>query len=127
MYNRIKEGVMEDIFNFAVDGEMFEKIENGKKTIHIFIKNPKQAKLEAKNLITFSNKDDEGKTPIRAEIENVFFFDDFLIAVETLGREKCGFGGSQAFERASDKFLAGETSYEEVVKNGVMAVEFKII
>ena len=50
-----------------------------------------------------------------------------MSAVETLGREKCGFGGSQAFEKASDKFLSGETSYEEVVKNGVMAIEFKII
>ena len=65
MYNRSEEGIMEDIFNFAVDNEMYEKIVNGKKTIHIFIKNPKQAKLEAKNLITFSNKEDAEKDSIR--------------------------------------------------------------
>ena len=111
LYNKKKGKFMEDIFNFIVSDEMFDKIKSGKKTIHIFIRNIKQSKLEVKNQITFLKKDDEEKNVIHAEIENIFYFDDFMSAVETLGREKCGFGGTQAFEKTSDKFLAGENSY----------------
>ena len=47
-------------------------------------------------------------------------------AVETIGKEPCGFRPSATYEKASDVFLTGE-SYETIEKYGIVAIIFKII
>ena len=129
---------MEDIYKFVVDNETYEKILAGKKIIQIALNTPPRKAYAIGNLITFVRdvkdiditslkKDAKGEISmsVNATIENLFYFTDIREAVESLGKEKCGFKPSQSFERASDTFLSKET-YEQVAKNGLVAVQFKL-
>ena len=123
---------MEDIYKFVVDSETFEKILNGKKTVQIAINTPKRKSYAIGNKLTFVK---DGATDalsenakvetVDASIESLLYFADIREAVETLGKEKCGFKPSQTFEKASDIFLSKET-YESMQKNGLVAILFKL-
>lgn len=126
---------MEDIYKFVVDSETFDKILNGKKTVQIAINTPKRKSYAVGNKLTFvreessENKEEsevDKQNSVEAVIENLLYFADIREAVETLGKEKCGFKPSQSFEKASDIFLSKET-FESVQKNGLVAIVFKLI
>lgn len=125
---------MEDIYKFVVDDETFEKIVNGKKNVQIAINTPKRKSYAIGNKLTFVGSENSENKPageeskpksVDATIENLLYFADIREAVETLGKEKCGFKPSQSFEKASDIFLSQET-YESVQKNGLVAIVFKL-
>lgn len=119
---------MEDIYKFVVDAEIFNKILEGKKVIQIEINTPQRKSYAPGNIITFvcAEQDEQAeKKQVNATIENLFYFSDIREAVESLGKEKCGFKPSQSFENASDKFLSQET-FEQVQKNGLVAIQFKL-
>ncbi len=129
---------MEDIYSFVVDSETLERIISGKKTIQLAINTAKRKAYAVGNQITFvvelqsatgnelQKENNTEKVTVKAEIDNLYYFTDIREAVETLGKEKCGFKPSQTFEKASDIFLANE-KYEQVEKNGLVAISFKLI
>ena len=123
---------MEDIYKFYVDAETYDRIVAGKKTIHLVINAPKCKTYAAGNQITFEKKPEADSdlnispATVKAEIDNLYYFTDIREAVETLGKEKCGFKQSQTFEKGEDKFLSTE-KYEKVEKNGLLAISFKLI
>ena len=122
---------MEDIYKFVVDDETFEKILSGKKTVQIVINTPKRKSYATGNKLTFvsevnqENGAEAQPKSVEVIIDNLLYFADIREAVETLGKEKCGFKPSQSFEKASDIFLSKET-YESVQKNGLVAIVFKL-
>ncbi len=129
---------MEDIYKFELDNDMFEKLLSGKKTAQLVINEPKRKVYAVGNQITFVRKveEDDGEQQAEAEekqvqtknakIENLLYFADVTEAVETLGKETCGFKHSATIEKASDIFLA-TGSYEAIEKNGIVALVFKVI
>ncbi len=131
--------MMEDIYKFTISSDEFDRIESGKKTIHLVVNDPKRKVYTNGNQIDFFRKLDgldeetlklveEGKTKsqIKAEIVNLLYFGDVREAVETLGKENCGFRPSETFEKSSDIFLSGE-SFEAIEKYGIVAIVFKTI
>lgn len=130
---------MEDIYKFVIEKDMFEKIVSGKKTIHLVVNNAKRKDYAVGNEITFclnldnlsdeereEFKDDVTKSQIHAKIENLLYFDNIKDAIESLGREACGFKPNAPVEKASDAFLANE-SFEDIEKNGIVAISFKCL
>ena len=128
---------MEDIYKFVVEKEEFDKILSGKKTIHLVVNETKRKDYAIGNQITFclnteNFSDDELKqvengeilAQKNAEIVNLMYFDDIKEAIESLGRENCGFKPNAPVEKASDAFLAGE-SFESIEKHGIVAIFFK--
>ena len=116
---------MEDVFTIDVSEEAFEKILNGTKTIQLDINDRKRKNFAVGNIISFRYKTEEEAKEQKAVIENLLYFNNITEAVETLGKEKCGFKPSATFEKASDAFLSGE-SYEDIEKFGIVAIIFKL-
>lgn len=116
---------MEDIYKFAISEEEFEKILTEKKQAHIFINSNKYKSFAEGNLITFVSGEDEDKRVVEVVIDSIFHFPTVTEAIESIGKEKCGFKNSQTFDKASDIFLSNE-SYELVEKYGVGAILFRL-
>lgn len=120
---------MVDIYKFELDNDMFEKLLSGKKTVQLVVNDSKRKDYAVGNQITFVRKAVEGESleseAKNAVIENLLYFADVREAVETLGKEKCGFKPSATEEKASDLFLSSE-SFETVEKNGIVALIFKL-
>ena len=55
----------------------------------------------------------------------ILYFNDFVEAVNTLGKESCGFKASATIEKTSDMSLA-QGSFENVEKYGIVAVIFEL-
>ena len=117
---------MENIYKFVVNEEEFERIEAGKKVVHLYVADNKHKAFDEGNEITFECQIENEKKEIEAIIESILYFPTIVEAVESLGKEECGFKNSQTLERTSDIFLAGEKSYEPVEKYGIGAIKFKI-
>ena len=116
---------MEDIYTISVDEESFDKILSGKKTIQLEVNNKKHKVFAVGNQISFALKTEEKTKVQKAIIENLLYFNNITEAVETLGKEQCGFKPSATFEKASDVFLSGE-DYEDIEKFGIVAIIFKL-
>lgn len=123
---------MEDIYKFVVESDVFEKVVAGKKTIQLVINDKKHKDYAVGNQLTFVKKLEENAgvnveaETQKVEIENLLYFTDVKEAVETLGKEKCGFKPSATVEKASDIFLSNE-NFEVIEKYGIMAVVFKLV
>lgn len=122
---------MEDIYRFEVSADEFEKVVAGKKTIQLVVNDPKHKTFAVGNQLTFVKTLEEGESKEnelsqKVEIENLLYFSNVTEAVETLGKEKCGFKPSATIEKASDIFLSNE-NFEPIEKYGIMAVMFKLI
>ena len=117
---------MEDIFTFQLDAEAYEKALSGKKNVQLEINNKNKKNFAVGNKITFVCKTEEKQRQVNATIENLLYFNTIMEAVETLGKESCGFKPNSTFDKASDAFLSGE-SYESIEKFGIVAIIFKII
>lgn len=121
---------MEDIYKFTLDNDTFERVLSGKKTVQLVVNDSKHKSYAVGNVITFERESTEGldenavKT-VDATIENLLYFADIKEAVETLGKESCGFKHSATIEKASDIFLSTE-SFEATQKNGLVAIMFKV-
>ena len=128
---------MVDIYSFEIHSAEFDRILSGKKTVQLMVNEPKRKDYAVGNQITFKrnmetiSEDDEkllkkGKliVEIQATISNLLYFNDFVEAINTLGKESCGFKPSVAVEKTSDLFLA-EGSYEQVEKYGIVALVFE--
>lgn len=122
---------MQDIYTFELSAEEFEKVTAEKKTIQLVINDTKHKTFAVGNQITFvksleEGEDKESQELVKAEIESLLYFSNVTEAVETLGKEKCGFKPSATIEKASDIFLSNE-NFESIEKYGIMAVIFKLI
>ncbi len=126
---------MEDIYTFTLDSDTFERVLSGKKTVQILIHDAKHRVYEVGNQITFNREvkedmADESNSDIvmtqKAVIENLLYFANFNEAIETIGKEKCGFKPNAPLEKSSDQFLSQE-KYEAIEKNGLVALVFKTI
>lgn len=128
---------MVDIYSFEIHSLEFDRILSGKKTVQLMVNEPKRKDYAVGNQITFKrnmetiSEDDEkllkkGKlvVEIQATVSNLLYFNDFIEAINTLGKESCGFKPSVAIEKTSDLFLA-EGSYEQVEKYGIVALVFE--
>lgn len=128
---------MLDIYTFEIHSLEFDRILSGKKNVQLMINEPKRKDYAVGNKITFKRKEetltDEQKelasngklqTEIEATVSNLLYFNDFIEAVNTLGKENCGFKSSVAIEKTSDLFLASG-SYEQVEKFGIVAIVFE--
>ena len=116
---------MEDIYSFEVSDYEFEKMMAGVKVAHLFVNLPKYKTFAIGNEITFVMKTENEQKEIETIIENILYFSDITEAIESVGKEKCGFRPSQTFDKASDLFLSNE-SYEQIEKYGVGVILFKI-
>lgn len=117
---------MEDIYKFKVSEEEFKKIEEGTKVVHLYVSDNKHKAFAEGNEIDFVCEIGDEKKIIGAMIESIMHFPTIVEAVESMGKERCGFKNSQPFEKVSDIFLSNETSYEPVEKYGIGAILFKI-
>ena len=119
---------MVDIYRFELDADSFERVVQGKKTIQLVINDSKHKVYSIGNQLVFALKTEEGVEPkeVKATIDQLLYFADVKEAVETLGKEKCGFKPSATFEKASDLFLSNE-NFENIEKYGIMAVLFTVI
>ena len=128
---------MVDIYSFEIHSLESDRILSGKKTVQLMVNEPKRKDYAVGNQITFKrnmetiSEDDEkllkkGKlvVEIQATVSNLLYFNDFVEAINTLGKESCGFKPSVAIEKTSDLFLA-EGSYEQVEKYGIVALVFE--
>ena len=118
--------VMKDIFTIELSDDLFEKVVNEKKTVHLEINDNKHKVMVVGNQLTFVNKTEDGVREVSAVIENLLYFSTITEAIETVGKEPCGFRPSATYEKASDVFLTGE-SFETVEKYGIVAIIFKIV
>lgn len=129
---------MVDIYSFMLESDEFEKVLNGKKTVQLVINEPKRKVYAVGNKISFLKnlegldeetlkniEDGKEKKMVEATIENLLYFADVKEAVETLGKETCGFRPSATFEKATDQFMSGD-SFESIDKNGIVAIIFKL-
>ena len=129
---------MVDIYTFELHSLEFDRIISGKKTVQLLLNEPKLKDYSVGNQITFKRNiealTDEQKesyekgelvVEIKAMVSNLLYFNDFVEAINTLGKEACGFKSSATIEKSSDLFLA-EGSYENVEKYGIVAVIFEI-
>ena len=124
---------MKDIYTFEVDSDTFERVLAGKKTIQLVVNDNKHKVYDVGNQLTFVRVLAEGAEQAegmvmeqKVEIENLLYFTDVKEAVETLGKEKCGFKPSATFEKASDIFLSNE-NFETIEKYGILAAVFKLV
>lgn len=117
---------MKDIYTIELDAETFEKVVSGKKNVQLVINSNKYKVLAVGNQLTFIKKDEENPSQVKAVIENLLYFGTEKEAVETLGKEPCGYKSSATYDKASDTFLIGE-SYESIEKFGIVAIVFKIV
>ncbi len=118
---------MKDIYTIELNEDIFEKVASEKKTVHLEINDNKHKVLAVGNQLTFVCKlEDEEQREIKATIDNLLYFNTITEAVETMGKEACGFRPSATIEKASDVFLTGE-SYESIEKYGIVAMIFKIV
>lgn len=117
---------MKDIYTIELDADTFDKVVTGKKTVQLAINNSKYKVLAIGNQLTFIKKDVENPSQVKAVIENLLYFGTEKEAVETLGKEPCGYKPSATYDKASDTFLVGET-YESIEKFGIIAIIFKIV
>ena len=129
---------MVDIYTFELHSLEFDRIISGKKTVQLLLNEPKLKDYSVGNQITFKRNietltDEQSEVyakgelvvEIKATVSNLLYFNDFVEAVNTLGKENCGFKASATIEKTSDLFLA-EGSYENVEKYGIVAVIFEI-
>ena len=129
---------MVDIYSFEIHSLEFDRILSGKKTAQLVINDSKHKDYAVGNQITFkrnmetiSEEDqkllDKNKLvlEINATITSLLYFNDFIEAINTLGKESCGFKSSVTIEKTSDLFLASGASYEDVEKNGIVALVFE--
>ena len=128
---------MVDIYTFEIDSAEFERILSGKKTAQLVINDSKHKDYAVGNQITFKRdlatiNEEEQKllekeklvVEVNAMVNNLLFFNDFNEAINTLGKEGCGFKPSATIEKTSDLFLSAE-SFEAVEKYGIMAIIFE--
>ena len=130
---------MVDIYSFEIHSLEFDRLLAGKKTAQLVINDSKHKDYAVGNKITFKRKMDtiseedqkllnKGKLveEIDATVTNLLYFNEFVEAVNTLGKESCGFKPSVTIEKTSDLFLAAGSSYEDVEKYGIVALVFEI-
>lgn len=117
---------MKDIFTIQLTDDVFEKVISGKKNVHLEINDKAHKILAVGNQLTFVCETEETKQEQKAVIENLLYFGDVKEAIETLGKENCGFKASFTYEKASDVFISGE-EYENIEKFGIVAMVFKIV
>ena len=128
---------MVDIYTFELHSLEFERLLAGKKTAQLIVNDSKHKDYAVGNRITFTRNMEtlseeeiklqtKGKlvVEIGATISNLLYFNDFIEAINTLGKESCGFKPSVTIEKTSDLFLA-EGSYELVEKYGIVALVFE--
>lgn len=117
---------MKDIYTIELTNELYEKVIAGKKNIQLEICDKSHKVLAVGNQLTFTTTEGEEKKSVKAIVENLLYFSTAKEAVETLGKEPCGFKPSATYEKASDVFMTGE-SYENIEKFGIVAIVFKIV
>lgn len=128
---------MVDIYTFEIHSLEFDRILSGKKTVQLMVNDSKHKDYAVGNQITFKRNmetlTDEQKELLEKEklvvelgatVSNLLYFNDFVEAINTLGKENCGFRPSVTIEKTSDLFLAAG-SYEEVEKYGIVAIVFE--
>ncbi len=115
---------MKDIYTIILDSDIFEKVVSGKKTIQLEINDNKHKVLAVGNQLTFVCDNNDEHKEVKAVIENLLYFGNIKEAVETLGKEPCGFRPSATYDKASDVFMVGE-DYENIEKYGIVAMVFK--
>lgn len=130
---------MVDIYTFEIHSLEFDRILSGKKTAQLMLNEAKRKNYTIGNQITFKRNLDtlsdeqkellekgELQVELKATISNLLYFGDFIEAINTLGKENCGFRPSVTIEKSSDLFLA-DGSYEDVEKYGIVAVIFELV
>lgn len=128
---------MVDIYTFEIHSLEFDRILSGKKNVQLVINDPKHKDYAVGNQLTFKRNletisEDDKKllekeklvVELKATVTNLLYFNDFIEAINTVGKERCGFKASVTIEKTSDLFLSAE-SYESVEKYGIMAVVFE--
>ena len=117
---------MRDIFTIELNEDAFERVLSGKKTVHLEINDKHHKVLAVGNQLTFVFESEGERKEQKAVIENLLYFGDVKEAIETIGKEACGFKASFTYEKASDVFMLGE-EYEDIEKFGIVAMVFKNI
>ena len=116
---------MRDIYTIKLNEDAFERVVSGKKTVHLEINDRHHKVLAVGNQLTFVCETESEKKEQKAIVENLLYFGDVKEAIETIGKEACGFKASFTYEKASDVFMLGE-EYEDIEKFGIVAMVFKI-
>ena len=116
---------MEDIFVLHLNHEYFEKIKAGTKTVELRLNDAKRKKYEVGNILEFVSRNDEALR-FKATITAMYYFANIRDAVESVGKTHLGFDARLTIDKIEDIYL---TFYkqEEIEKNGVMAIEIKVI
>ena len=89
---------MEDIYVIDVSEKLFEKICGGKCLYYIFLNDKDRLKYKAGNFLTFKSGESEQKVVI----VDMLYFSNIKELLDMVGKEKCGYTGSQNPDKIED-------------------------
>ena len=82
---------MKDIYRIELSEDEFSRVVSEKKTVHLEINDNKHKVMAIGNQLTFVFESGEEIKEVKAVIDNLLYFGTVNEAIETLGKEPCGF------------------------------------
>lgn len=102
--------------------EPFEKIKNGKKTVELRLYDEKRRKINIGDTVTFVNR--YTNESLDVEITDICVYNNFEELYKHHGKRSMGYNQGDV---ASPADMNVYYPIEEVIKYGVVALEFKLI
>lgn len=105
-----------------LDNKCFEKIKNGTKTIEVRLYDEKRRELKVGDIITFDNRSNDEKMNVK--VINLYVYKNFEELYKHHDKITLGYNED---EIASPSDMRMYYSFEDTIKNGVVAIEIEVI
>jgi len=105
-----------------LDDKYFNKIKNGTKTIEVRLYDEKRRELKVGDIITFDNRSNNEK--LEAKVTNLYVYKNFEELYKHHDKITLGYNED---EIASPSDMRMYYSFEDTIKNGVVAIEIEVI
>ena len=116
---------MVDNFELVIPEDYFDKIKVGTINLALRVNNSKVKKYVIGNVLTLKKMNSESEF-IRAEISNLYYFETIKDALDNLGKSRFGYSNSVTADKIEDKLLSYYKN-EEILKNGIVCIEIKVL
>ncbi len=105
-----------------LDDKYFRKIKEGTKTIEVRLNDEKRRELKIGDIITFDNRKNNEK--LDARVKNLYVYKNFEELYKHHDKISLGY---EENEIASPSDMRMFYSFEDTIKNGVVAIEIEVI
>ena len=105
-----------------LDEKSFKKIKNGTKTIEVRLYDEKRRELKVGDIITFDNRSNDEK--LKVKVTNLYVYKNFEELYKHHDKITLGYNED---EIASPSDMRMYYSFEDTIKNGVVAIEIEVI